>query len=430
MMWFNAAGKPLSFISKVVSESLAGFLVIFAVVVFAVDDASAQVDFSPWQNPAGANMGVDPDIAVCDQPVAGQLCEISVEIFNRGELGAISLAEKPIEVLFVSGPTVLGTVSLPEGTLIDAGGSLVVPLDWTPQAGQTQLEVFVDPSNLWNEDDEANNGTTRNVTVEQPVVDLTPWLNPAGENNNGSPPPYDIETCASPTEGVPCNVTVTITNLGNAPVTSTTADPVEIRVVTNLVLLDTLEFPDGTTISPGDSQDITFEWIPALGHTELAAFVDPSGAIDESEEANNVTFRPVVVNEASIVPVFFCEFESPGDQWLVKLPVLVVVRLTDITGEVVARHDLPRSANGRLQRPLAELTCGSKSNDHALIFVPGSRRHPVNLWTTVISSGKKASEGLCSIDVFSGNEDAYTLDPVSCHTEYEAVKKIKPKRGR
>lgn len=117
-----------------------------------------------------------------------------------------------------------------------------------------------------------------------------------------------------------------------------------------------------------------------------------------------------------------CIFESPGDKWLVKLPVLVVVGLTDPDGNVVGNQDLPESADGTISNPVAMVSCGAKADEKTLVFVPGPRRHPINLWTRLLYLGSKVPVGTCSVDVYSGDEDAYTLDPDSCHTEYEAVK--------
>lgn len=117
-----------------------------------------------------------------------------------------------------------------------------------------------------------------------------------------------------------------------------------------------------------------------------------------------------------------CSFESPGDKWLAKLPVLVVVGLTDPDGNVVGKQDLPESADGTISNPVAMVSCGSSTDEKTLVFVPGPRRHPINLWTQLVHLGKNVPVGTCTVDVYSGDMDAYTLDPDSCHTEYKAVK--------
>lgn len=117
-----------------------------------------------------------------------------------------------------------------------------------------------------------------------------------------------------------------------------------------------------------------------------------------------------------------CIFESPGDKWLVRVPVLVVVGLTDPDGNVVGKQDLPESADGTISNPVAMVSCGSSTDEKTLVFVPGPRRHPINLWTQLVHLGKNVPVGTCTVDVYSGDMDAYTLDPDSCHTEYEAVK--------
>ncbi|MCA9811186.1 MAG: thrombospondin type 3 repeat-containing protein [Candidatus Dadabacteria bacterium] len=117
-----------------------------------------------------------------------------------------------------------------------------------------------------------------------------------------------------------------------------------------------------------------------------------------------------------------CIFESPGDKWLVRVPVLVVVGLTDPDGNVVVKQDLPESADGTISNPVAMVSCGSSTDEKTLVFVPGPRRHPINLWTQLVHLGKNVPVGTCTVDVYSGDMDAYTLDPDSCHTEYEAVK--------
>ena len=117
-----------------------------------------------------------------------------------------------------------------------------------------------------------------------------------------------------------------------------------------------------------------------------------------------------------------CIFESPGDKWLVRVPVLVVVGLTDPDGNVVGKQDLPESADGTISNPVAMVSCGSSTDEKTLVFVPGPRRHPINLWTQLVHLGKNVPVGTCTVDVYSGDMDAYTLDPDSCHTEYKAVK--------
>ena len=117
-----------------------------------------------------------------------------------------------------------------------------------------------------------------------------------------------------------------------------------------------------------------------------------------------------------------CIFESPGDKWLARLPVLVVIGLTDPDGNAVGKKDLPESADGTISNPVAMVSCGSSTDEKTLVFVPGPRRHPINLWTRLVYLGRNVPVGTCTVDVYSGDMDAYTLDPDSCHTEYEAVK--------
>lgn len=117
-----------------------------------------------------------------------------------------------------------------------------------------------------------------------------------------------------------------------------------------------------------------------------------------------------------------CIFESPGDKWLARVPVLVVVGLTDPDGNVVGKQDLPESADGTISNPVAMVSCGSSTDEKTLVFVPGPRRHPINLWTQLVHLGKNVPVGTCTVDIYSGDMDAYTLDPDSCHTEYKAVK--------
>jgi hypothetical protein len=160
---------------------------------------------------------------------------------------------------------------------------------------------------------------------------------------------------------------------------------------------------------------------------DLTPWLNPAGANNNGSpppynESNNFTTRPVVVRDGGGDPVIFCEFESPGDEWLARLPVLVVVGLTDLYGNVVGRQDLPESADGTISNPVVMVSCGAKTDENTLIFVPGLRRHPINLWTRLVHLGRNVPAGTCTVDVYSGDMDAYTLDPDSCHTEYEAVR--------
>jgi len=254
-------------------------------------------DLSPWQNPAGENMGVGPDITVCEQPVVGIPCEVSVAVFNYGDMAVTSTIAEPIQVQFFSpqGGTNI-TLTLPVGTTINPSSFETVNFDWIPEISQTQFSVRVNPNFTILESNFANNLTIRDVMVEEPFIDLTPWLNASGANNNGNPPPYDIETCADPTVGMPCDVKITVTNLGNVPITSTNADPIEVNMNSPQGGFDnTQSFPNGTTINPGGSAMLIFEWIPLADQTELTAIVDPFDIIVESDEANNVTTRTVSV---------------------------------------------------------------------------------------------------------------------------------------
>ena len=288
----------VSFFSNINSRILISLAVVSVVTILSATSALALPDLSPWQNPAGENMGVGPDITVCEQPVVGIPCEVSVAVFNYGDMAVTSTVAEPIEVQFFTLPAAIvnETIALPEGTTIDPNSFYTVTFDWIPVISQTQFSVRLNPNSTILESFFLNNETTLDIMVEEPFVDLTPWLNAAGANNNGNPPPYDIETCADPTAGMPCDVKITVTNLGNIPITSTLNDPIEVNMNSPQGGFDTTQsFPDGTTINPGGSAMIIFEWIPHADQSELTAIVDPFDLIIESDEANNVTTRTVSV---------------------------------------------------------------------------------------------------------------------------------------
>lgn len=130
--------------------------------------ALADPDLSPWQDPAGFNAGLVPDIQLDTTDIIdGEPVTVSIEVFNRGD----SVANGPVQVTLQGNNSNIITDEnddIKELADIAPGSSSTISFVWTPDVNQnvTQLIARVDQSNAIIESNESNNATLRNVSVE------------------------------------------------------------------------------------------------------------------------------------------------------------------------------------------------------------------------------------------------------------------------
>ena len=158
-----------------------GFLLILGLGVGGTASAvRADVDVSPWQNPAGFNMGINPDITFSGPVQDGVPIQVSVDVFNRGNM-ALDTSVDPVTVRIqgnagniTTDADVTGDTKTISGSVIASGAFATVIFTWTPLVadGASQIFVFIDQSNDIVESDETNNFTLRDFAFANPTPEL------------------------------------------------------------------------------------------------------------------------------------------------------------------------------------------------------------------------------------------------------------------
>lgn len=155
------------------------------------------VDISPWKNPAGPNLGLDPDITLSGPAQDGKPVQVSFQIHNYGDEPVTSTVNNPIQAKLTGSNSenlITGnefdTKSLSDGTSIAEGASAALTFTWTPRLAQniSGISVDVNPAFTVNDNNFDNNETTLAVTVEDPFI----------------PPAIDVLSCTgfgAPFEG-------------------------------------------------------------------------------------------------------------------------------------------------------------------------------------------------------------------------------------
>ncbi len=220
-----------------------------------------------------------PDLAVADadlvltpaEPQAGGMVEVSVTVTNLGGIDAAA------DLVLLENDSPDGGVELRRVPLTLAAGESETVIDTVPlSAGAYALTAVVDPDGTVAETDESNN---RVIRVFRDLPDLA-----IGFDN------FEILT-ASPLEGDPVEVSLTVRNAGTA-----TATGVAVEVTAGGSQVFSGVLPE---IPPAGNAGVGFTWTATAGLTTLIATADPGDAILETSEANNQAERQVAVPRPS-----------------------------------------------------------------------------------------------------------------------------------
>src|SRR5581483_11669591 len=202
-----------------------------------------------------------------ETPYEGSTGSLRVLVENRGTLAANGAQ---VAATLNGAPAGSATVTIP------AGGSQIVaiPLSF-PARGAAQIVATADPANAIRELAETNNAGSLSLTVEKPPVNLV--IAPADV----------VVSPAVPTALQPATVTVTVHNVGTEQ-----SGPAQVQLLAGeTVLLDA-----SVNVAPGGSSTLSATWTPAVaGAITLLARADPTNAIRETTENDNVATRSVTV---------------------------------------------------------------------------------------------------------------------------------------
>lgn len=216
-----------------------------------------------------------PDLQIFSNDIAteparlqpGSPGQVRVTIHNNGQ-GDVAATDYLVQLTSGSSTTTLGS-----GTIsgIPGGGSQVISLPATLQAGSYTVSAIADPSNLIVELDEGNNRASRPIAVSTVAnVDLR------------VPPGGLTVTPPRPAAGEVISISVVVENLG--------ADPVQ----SFLRIYDGVPGAGGSVVGTFPvSLDAGAQQVVQASHTTTAAsrvisaVADPDGAIPEIDESNN-----------------------------------------------------------------------------------------------------------------------------------------------
>ncbi|MGD1060629.1 MAG: CARDB domain-containing protein [Methanomassiliicoccales archaeon] len=188
---------------------------------------------------------------------------INVTVLNDGNSPATN-----IDVRFQIDSVTIGIRRI---AALAPGSAEEVGVQWLATAGSHTVSVQVDYANNITEINKLNNNASRGFSVRQRAY-YVPDLALQSGAISLSP--------AQPKVDVPCWINVTVVNLGNDSVSSAAV----VITMDGNQLGSTLYV---THLDPGASQTVGVQWMPSYGQHTIAASVDPSNLIHESNKTNN-----------------------------------------------------------------------------------------------------------------------------------------------
>ena len=280
--------------------------------------------------PTEASLAVThTDLAIVPDPAReGRPLDVTASVRNLGGGTATNVL-----VAFFDGDPAAGGVEIGRANLaaIAAGGAASAAITWprVPSPADRQIHVVVDPENQIAELNEEDNRSFRGVSVLS-LPDLA-----LGAGSIRLQPRF-------PVQGQPAQATVVVDNLGEQESTFT------VRVLGGVAAgAGAPVAPDQeVTIAGKGSAEASFGWRYADGTSVLTAIVDPSSAVEEGSEANNVAALAVTEQQGD----FFVDerhFSPNGDGvrdrttffFSLETPANVAVEVWDPQrGEVVRRQ--------------------------------------------------------------------------------------------
>jgi hypothetical protein len=259
-----------------------------------------------------------PDLVVTDvswepaNPVTGSAVTLKATIKNQGDAPTPAGATHGVIVTFddgAAGPGVWSdtyTRSIAPGawvTVTANGGS--AGATWDAVEGTHTVKATVDDVNRIAESNEANNVRTEQITASKNASGSTPTATPTTPAPSGKP---DLVvtgiswTPASPAPGDAVTLKATIKNQGTAPTPAGTKHGVIFTFDDGAAGPGVWSDTYTTAIAPGEWVTLTANggssgatWKAAEGTHTVKANVDDVNRIAESNEANNVMSKEIVV---------------------------------------------------------------------------------------------------------------------------------------
>ncbi|GAB2191576.1 hypothetical protein MAH1_31840 [Sessilibacter sp. MAH1] len=238
---------------------------------------------------------VSPDTSILFNDV-----NFIVTIYNRSTIDAVD-AEVVFNVINVEGTTRLETQTIN----VPAGQSVTREVLWRANvSGETNFQVILDPSNLIAELDESNNDVVKSILVNVQTG--------ANASVNFRTIDFNPEPAL---QGLDTVVTAQVSNSGTEILSGLEVSLFDNNPNNGGRVLDTIILPD---IDVGEESLVTLVWeaTPELGSTTLYVVADPSNAVVEINEDDNIAFDSLTILSLPDIEV------SSGS--LVLAPVLPV----------------------------------------------------------------------------------------------------------
>ena len=226
----------------------------------------------------------DPDLAITSDKISfssnafreGEPVTITAQVANIGLGDAVT-----VPVACYDGDPARGGSLLGERTLgrVSANGSVAVPFAWRADGNIHEIHVVIDPDNVIQETNNANNHAYRltlpaepDLAVDADDIVLAPQAPPGGQ---------------------PVTITVTVHNLGQQ------AGAVAVRFLDGATRL----CPNQTipVIRAGGSKTLTVTWdrTNPPGRHYIHVIVDPENSIPEAQENNNEAITAIDIGAGS-----------------------------------------------------------------------------------------------------------------------------------
>lgn len=275
-------------------------------------------------------------------PQDGNLVTILGTVLNNGTAAAYDIVVRFEDVTDLTAPVLIGKQRLIDSLQPNESAQVQVIYDTTDKAGERRIQMTLDPANTLPESDETDNQATGVLTVAPPPA---PNLVVRANNVRFTP--------ASPSDGTPVTITVTILNEGQR-----NANRVEVQVqdVTNgtPVPVGEIQIIGGIPTGGSGLAQFVYDTTGKEGERTLQVVVDPANLIAETDETDNqveakLTIAPpatpgelpnLVLTGSSVV--YTPTAPMPGDAVTLTIAVRnsgqgdasgVVVRVVDGTDE-------------------------------------------------------------------------------------------------
>lgn len=304
-------------------------------------DNRAARDFTLGAPPApnlvmlSSNIEFDPA-----EPRDGNLVTARATVMNNGTAPALDIVVR-FEDVTSGTPVQIGRQRLIDSLQPGEGAAVQIDYDTTDKAGERRIQVVVDPANTVAESDEQDNSAIALLTVAPPPA---PNLVVKSENIRFSP--------ASPNDGQPVTITVTLLNDGPR-----NANTVEVKFV---------DATNGSELPIGDVQviggipsggsataQVTYDTAGKEGERLIRVIADPNNLVAETNETDNQAETTLTITPPSETPTilpnlvitsgslaFTPTVPAPGDWVTITITVTndgegdansVIVRVTDTT---------------------------------------------------------------------------------------------------